>query len=165
MNVVNILKEIYMNQGVKSKVVVLLFRLSTWYSVFKWPWKIFFFPFFILNKFLNEFLFCVEIPYSVDIGFGLKIFHAHSIVINKNAVLGKNCIIRQNVTIGNVTNKDGYESLSPTIGDNVELGAHVAILGNIKIGDNCRIGAGSVVTKNIANNVTVVSFGYRELVK
>lgn len=47
----------------------------------------------------------------------------------------------------------------------MELGAHVAILGNIKIGDNCRIGAGSVVTKNIANNVTVVSFGYRELVK
>lgn len=167
MNIIDILREVNMNQGVKSKVVVLLFRLATWYSPLNSGkmFRFLFFPFFILNKIFNEFIFCVEIPYCVNIGFGLKIYHPHSIVINKNARLGKNCILRQNVTIGNALNSDGLESLSPLIGDSVEIGAQVTIIGNVKIGNNCRIGAGSIVTKNLSDNTTVVSFGFRELVK
>ena len=93
----------------------------------------------------------VDIPRRVKIGQNFKISHPIGIVINENTIFGDNCQIRQNTTIGN----KGYDNLAPIIGNNVNIGANVCIIGPVKIGDNVIIGAGSVVVKDIESNSVV----------
>jgi putative colanic acid biosynthesis acetyltransferase WcaB len=71
-------------------------------------------------------------------------------------VIGANCTLRNSTTIGIKFLSDGSLSGSPEIGDNVDIGANVVILGPIKIGRNVIIGAGSVVVKDIPDNSVVV---------
>ncbi|MBC7401314.1 MAG: serine acetyltransferase, partial [Mucilaginibacter sp.] len=67
-----------------------------------------------------------------------------------------NCTLRNSTTIGNKKQADGTFGPAPRIGNNVDIGANVIIIGDIEIGDNVVIGAGSVVTKSIpANSVAV----------
>ncbi|HWK03603.1 MAG TPA: hypothetical protein VNS58_08220 [Puia sp.] len=94
----------------------------------------------------------MEIPYSTSIGKGLKIYHLQAIVINGSTVIGENFILRQSTTIGN-KEKGGN---SPVIGNNVDVGANVCIIGDLTIGDRVNIGAGSVVVKNVPAGCTVV---------
>ena len=87
----------------------------------------------------------IDIPYQTQIGEGFKISHPSGIVINENAIIGNNVWIRCNTVIGNnVLSKN-----APNIGDNVSIGANVCIIGNITIGHDTIIGAGSVVVKDI----------------
>jgi serine O-acetyltransferase len=88
---------------------------------------------------------------SSDIQGGLVAFHPYATVINAKKI-GKNFTFRNSLTIGNKNNNNG---LLPSIGDNVEVGANVVIIGDIIIGDNVIIGAGSVVVKNIPSNCVV----------
>jgi putative colanic acid biosynthesis acetyltransferase WcaB len=106
----------------------------------------------IFYKIVFEWIIGVEIPYQVTLGSGLKVYHFPGIVIHRNVVIGKNCTLRQATTIGNKTDN----GLCPVIGDNVNIGASVCIIGDIEIGDNVIIGAGSVVTKSIPSNSVVV---------
>jgi len=76
----------------------------------------------------------------------LKIIHQVGVVIAPSARFGKNCTIFQNTTIGM---KNGY---APTIGDNVTIFANSVIIGNVHIGNNAQIGAGSVVLKDVPEN-------------
>lgn len=78
------------------------------------------------------------------------------IFISSGAKIGKNAVIFQQVTIGSNTLKDSQGAGAPIIGDNCFIGAGAMIIGNVHIGDNCRIGANCVVTKDIADNCTVV---------
>ena len=89
--------------------------------------------------------------YTKDIGPGLMIWHGFSTILHAKSV-GKNCTIRQQITVGNLGNQGGD---FPTIGDNVEIGAGAIIIGDIKIGSNSIIGAGSVVTKSVPDNCFV----------
>lgn len=89
---------------------------------------------------------------SAEIGEGFQILHSGGIVINSNSVIGKNFKIRQNTTIGN---KGLGGNLCPIIKDNVDVGANSVIIGNIIIGNNVIIGAGSVVIKDVPDNVIV----------
>lgn len=74
-------------------------------------------------------------------------------VINKFVVAGDDFTIRHGVTIGN----RGPDSLAcPVIGNNVELGANVVMIGDITVGNNVTIGAGSVVLDSIPDNALVV---------
>lgn len=94
----------------------------------------------------------IEIFYSADIGESFKINHGVGTVIGARCKIGRNCMIHQNCTIGD---RNGGR---PTIGDNVVIYAGSMILGDIVIGDNCIIGANSVVTKSFpANSVLVGS--------
>ena len=68
---------------------------------------------------------------------------------------GKNLSVYQGVTIGNKGNGSRSE-ITPTIGDNVSICANATVIGGIKIGNNVVIGAGSVVTKDIPENVVAV---------
>ena len=154
-----VIGEVKLNQGFKSKIVILIFRFSGLYN----KNKLIGFPFFLMNKLINELVFCVEIPTKTKIGYGLRIFHPHAIVINENVTIGENCIIRQGVTIGNTILRDGTESKSPIVGSDVEFGANSLVIGNVTIGDRCRIGAGAVVTKSLKADTTVVSYGFRQL--
>jgi putative colanic acid biosynthesis acetyltransferase WcaB len=143
------------NKNSKGQLVLVLFRFASLASRHKFIF-ILFIPYLILYRVLIEWILGVELPYKVTIGKGLKLYHAHSLVINKGTVLGSNCTLRQSTTIGNKTNLEGSDTSCPIIGDNVEIGANVCIIGDISIGSNVKIGAGSVVVKSIPDNCIVV---------
>jgi serine O-acetyltransferase len=82
--------------------------------------------------------------------------HPIGIVIGQYVNIGEKCIIYQNVTIGAKSIKDSEDKKYPTIGNNVFIGSHAVIIGNIIIGDNVVIGAASFVNKDIPNNTVVV---------
>lgn len=86
------------------------------------------------------------------LGGGIILHHPFSTVINAKTI-GSNFECRNNTTIGNKS--DTNINLLPVIGKNVIAGANCCIIGDIEIGDNVIIGAGSVVVKNVPNNVIV----------
>ena len=147
----------------KSKLIVLLFRCANYLANKpKCTWIITF-PFFIFYILIVEWLLGIEIPIKTAIGKGLKIYHGVGLVINGYSKIGENFTVRHCVTIGNKVLNDGSLSNSPVIGNNVELGASACIIGGITIGDNVKVGAGTVINKNIADNITVVGKGFREI--
>jgi serine O-acetyltransferase len=117
----------------------------------------------ILNKtywFLyryTETLLGIGIPKSVRIGPGLRIWHFGNIFIHTKVVIGSNCTLRQGVTIGNRYNDDRV----PVVGDNVEFGAYAQVLGDIRIGNNCKIGAMSVVLCDVPDGATAIGIPAR----
>ncbi len=92
-------------------------------------------------------------PCCPSVGGGIYLAHPYATILNAKSI-GKNFTVRQCTTIGN--KKDGRNDLVPVIGDNVNVGANVVIIGDITIGNNVIIGAGSVVTHDIPDNSIVV---------
>ena len=90
---------------------------------------------------------------TTQLGGGICINHGHSTEVNAKSI-GENCHIFQNVTIG--TNGS---AVGPVIGNNCFFGAGCVVIGEIQIGNNVRIGANAVVTKNVPDNCTVVCRG------
>lgn len=82
---------------------------------------------------------------------GLVCYHPFSTVINARSI-GENFQFRNGLTIGNTGNDN---SLLPTIGNNVTVGANVVIIGDITIGNNVIVGAGSIVVKDVPPNVVI----------
>jgi serine O-acetyltransferase len=76
------------------------------------------------------------------------------VVIGETAIVGDDVTLYQDVTLGGTGKELGKRH--PTIEDNVVVGGGAKILGNIVVGKNCRIGAGSVVLRNVPENSTVV---------
>lgn len=81
----------------------------------------------------------------------------NNIFISAHSRIGEDCVIFHNVTIGSNTLSDSKNHGSPTIGNNVYIGAGATIIGNITIGDNARIGANVTVTKSVDADTTCVS--------
>jgi serine O-acetyltransferase len=94
----------------------------------------------------------ISISKSVTIGPGLRIWHFGNIFIHPESIIGNNCTLRQGVTIGNRHDNSGV----PIIGNNVEFGAYAQILGPIHVGNNCKIGAMSLVLCDVPDNATAV---------
>ncbi|GAB4269148.1 MAG: serine O-acetyltransferase [Pararhodobacter sp.] len=92
-------------------------------------------------------MFGVDIHPAARIGKGLMIDHAHSIVIGETAVVGDNVSMLHSVTLGGTGKEDGDRH--PKIGDGVLIGAGAKVLGNITVGANSRIAAGSVVLEAV----------------
>lgn len=92
------------------------------------------------------------IPCCPVIGGGIYLAHPYATILNAKSI-GRNFTVRQCTTIGN--KKDGRNDLTPVIGDNVNVGANVVIIGNITIGNNVIIGAGSVVVHDVQDNSVV----------
>ena len=90
----------------------------------------------------------------VTIGRGLFIDHGHGVVIGETAIVGDNVTLYQGVTLGGTGKESGKRH--PTIGNNVMISAGAKVLGSFEIGDNCKIGAGSVVLSPVPSNCTVV---------
>jgi serine O-acetyltransferase len=95
-----------------------------------------------------------QIPYKVDIGFGLLIAHFGTVIINQDVKIGRNCNISPNVVIGQ-TNR-GLKIGVPEIGDEVWIGTGSVIVGNIKIGSNVLISPNSFVNFDIPSNSIVI---------
>lgn len=95
--------------------------------------------------------FKIDIHLGAKIGKNLSFPHPYSITVAENVTIGENLIIHQNVTIG-----CSHEPMHIIIGDNVYIGTNSIILGGeIKIGNNVKIGGMSFINKNIPDNCTV----------
>jgi len=124
------------------------------YRINHWLWNQ---HFFLLGRLLSQFarfLTGVEIHPGAQIGRRLFIDHAIGVVIGETAIVGDDVTLYQGVTLGGTGKEHGKRH--PTIEDNVVVGGGAKILGNITVGRNCRIGAGSVVLRNVPEDSTVV---------
>ncbi len=90
---------------------------------------------------------------SAQIGRRFSIDHGIGVVIGATSIIGDDCLIYQGVTLG-MTGKHGGKR-HPTLGSNVMVGAGAIVLGNITVGDDAKIAAGSVVVHDVPCNVTV----------
>lgn len=96
----------------------------------------------------------IEIHPGATIGKGFFIDHGHGVIIGETAVIGDNVTLYQGVTLGGTGKEKGKRH--PTIGDNVMISAGAKVLGSFLVGENSKIGAGSVVVKPVPPNSTVV---------
>ncbi|HEY2472603.1 MAG TPA: serine O-acetyltransferase [Terracidiphilus sp.] len=103
---------------------------------------------------LGRFLTGVEIHPGALLGRRLFIDHATGVVIGETAIVGSDVTLYQGVTLGG-TGK-GHGKRHPTVCDGVFVGNNANVLGNITVGENSRVGAGSVVLTDVPPNSTVV---------
>ena len=96
----------------------------------------------------------IEIHPGAQIGKGFFIDHGTGVVIGETAIIGDNVTLYQGVTLGGTGKEQGKRH--PTIGNNVMISTGAKVLGSFTIGDNCKIGAGSVVLEEVPANSTVV---------
>jgi serine O-acetyltransferase len=101
-----------------------------------------------------RFLTGIEIHPSATIGKGIFIDHGSGVVIGETAEIGDGCTIYQGVTLGGTSLSHGKRH--PTLGRNVTIGVNSSVLGAIVLGDNAKVGGGSVVVKDVPANATVV---------
>ncbi|MGE5417659.1 MAG: serine O-acetyltransferase [Acidobacteriota bacterium] len=122
--------------------------------------------FFVLARVIsqwNRFLNGIEIHPGAKIGRRFFIDHGAGVVIGETTEIGNDVTIFQEVTLGGTGKEKGKRH--PTIGNNVVVSCGAKVLGNIIIGDNARIGSGSVVLKNVPPNSTVVGVPGRIVVE
>jgi serine O-acetyltransferase len=103
---------------------------------------------------LGRWLTGIEIHPGARIGRGVFIDHGMGVVIGETAVVGDNCLLYQGVTLGGTGKVHGKRH--PTLERNVVVGAGAKVLGAITVGANTRIGAGSVLLRDVAPDSTVV---------
>ena len=96
----------------------------------------------------------IEIHPGAQIGKGFFIDHGSGVIIGETAIIGDNVTLYQGVTLGGTGKEHGKRH--PTIGDNVMISAGAKVLGSFTVGENSKIGAGSVVLKEVPPNSTVV---------
>jgi serine O-acetyltransferase len=142
----------------KSRLEVLLCYAglhAVWfYRMNHWLWN---HGLFLLARWLSEvarWLTGIEIHPGARIGRRLFIDHGMGVVIGETSIIGDDVTLYQGVTLGGTGKEHGKRH--PTLEDNVVVGGGAKILGNIIVGKNCRIGAGSVVLRNVPENSTVV---------
>lgn len=134
------------NKGnLKSRVLLVLLRTTS--ITLRHPVsRVFALPVWFLYKFYSELVLKIELSPRTSIGPGLHLPHPQCIVINRATRIGTGCTIRHGVTIGV---KAAGEVDCPVIGDEVEMGCGVVILGPVQIGDRAVLGANVVVVKNV----------------
>ncbi|MBQ6444357.1 MAG: serine O-acetyltransferase [Methanosphaera sp.] len=103
---------------------------------------------------LNRFFTGIEIHPGAQIGRRFFIDHGMGVVIGETTIVGDDVLLYKGVVLGGTSLE--AKKRHPTIGDNVVVGTNAIVLGDITIGENCKIGAGSVVTKPAPPNSTIV---------
>jgi serine O-acetyltransferase len=124
------------------------------YRMNHWLWN---HRLFLLGRWLSQvarLLTGIEIHPGAKIGRRLFIDHGMGVVIGETAIVGNDVTLYQGVTLGGTGKEHGKRH--PTLDDNVVVGGGAKILGNITVGKNCRIGAGSVVLRSVPDDSTVV---------
>jgi serine O-acetyltransferase len=128
---------------------------AVWFYRFNhWLWN---HRFLLLARWLSQvarLLTGIEIHPGAKIGRRLFIDHGMGVVIGETAIVGDDVTLFQGVTLGGTGKEHGKRH--PTIEENVVIGSGAKVLGNITVGRNCRIGAGSVVLRNVPQDSTVV---------
>jgi len=148
----------------KGQLVLFLFRLAQMINRSMIA-KVIFYPYLLWYRYVVEWMWGIELPRKLTAGKGLIIYHGQGLVVNQGVVIGDDCVLRNSVTIGHKKLADGTFTTCPRIGNNVDIGANVCIVGDVSIGNNVIIGAGSVVVKSVPDNCTVVGNPARILEK
>lgn len=134
-----------------SKIVVGIYRIGniTYYH-FHVPIlrQIILFILRMLNLFINRLIFHCEIGFQTKIGYGLKINHPWGIIIAGDAEIGENFECTHYLTVGYAYSQKFERGGYPSLGKDCYAGVNAIIIGDIKIGDRCKIGANAVVTKD-----------------
>lgn len=133
-----------LSQGFQA---ILVYRFFRWFKLKGIPAQ----PFRFICERLIEITTGISLPVECKIGKGLRIHHFGGIVFHPSVEMRENCTIYHGVTIGD---RGGYGGAAK-IGKNVIIGAGAKIIGEISIGDNCKIGANCVVDENIPGNSVV----------
>lgn len=102
----------------------------------------------------------IEIHPGATLGRHVFIDHGTGVVIGETAIVGDNVTIYHGVTLGG-TGKEKGKKRHPTVGNNVLIGSHATILGDITIGDNAKVGAMALVNKDVPPNTTAVGIPFR----
>lgn len=143
--------------AIKGTLEVLLYS-SFWATIFHriahsfYKKRCFFVARFISQ--LSRFLTGIEIHPGAKIGKGFFIDHGMGVVIGETCEIGDNVLLYQGVTLGGTGKDTGKRH--PTVGNNVMIGSGAKVLGPVVIGANSKIGAGSVVLKDVPPNSTAV---------
>ncbi|MCH4157515.1 MAG: serine O-acetyltransferase [Acidaminococcaceae bacterium] len=116
----------------------------------------------MINAF-SRFMTGCDIHPGAKLGRGLFIDHATGLVIGETTELGTNVTLYQGVTLGGTGKEKGKRH--PTIGNNVVISCGAKVLGSFKVGDNSKIGAGSVVLHEVPPNSVVVGIPGRVVVR
>ena len=112
-------------------------------------------PILVLYRLFVEWGLNIEIPAKTKIGKGFILHHGQGLVIHPDTIIGHNVTLRHGTTIG-TKDMGSLPSRPPVIEDNVNIGAHVVLIGDITIGKDAIIGAGSVVLMDVpANSATL----------
>ena len=122
-----------------------------------WLWQLKVYPMPLAARILSQIARIatgIEIHPAAVIGHGVFIDHGMGVVVGETAVIGDRCLLYQGVTLGGTGKVHGKRH--PTLGENVVVGAGAKVLGAINVGSNTRIGAGSVLLKDVADDSTVV---------
>ncbi len=118
--------------------------------------------FYVAARFISQFsrfLTGIEIHPGAKIGKRLFIDHGLGVVIGETAEIGDDVLLYQGVTLGGTGNERGKRH--PTLGHRVVVGTGAAVLGNIRLGDDVKVGAGSVVVHSVPDGSTVVGIPAR----
>jgi len=115
-------------------------------------WYIYSLKWFYLIRFLFRFCLNCEFPNSIK-DKKTRLPHPYGIILSSKVVIGNNVTIFHNVTVGAIST--GKKHGSPIIEDNVIIYPNSVIIGNLTVGENAIIGAGSVVIKNVERNTIV----------
>lgn len=142
-------------RNIKARLVLFSYRLAQLLSKYLII-KILFVWYLALYHVMVEWILGIEIPRKLKAGKGLILYHGQALVINQAVEIGENCTLRNSTTIGHKLRVDGTLSGCPKIGNNVDIGANVCIIGDIIIGDNVKIGAGAVVIKDVPSDSIAV---------
>jgi len=113
--------------------------------------------FFFLARLISQFarsLTGIEIHPGAQIGKGVFIDHGMGVVIGETSIIGDDVHIYHNVTLGGTGKEKGPRH--PIIGNNVMIGTGATVLGRVHVGDNAKIGANTVVLKDVPEGATVV---------
>ena len=110
---------------------------------------------------INRFLTGIEIHPGATIGRRFFIDHGMGVVIGETTIVGDDVLLYKGVVLGGTSLES--KKRHPTIGNNVVVGTNAIVLGDIEIGENCKIGAGSVVTKTAPPGSTIVGIPGRTL--
>jgi putative colanic acid biosynthesis acetyltransferase WcaB len=153
----NILQDWQINRETssKSRLILLLFRVGQSLENLPKPFALVSTIYRLLYILMVDWLLGVDLPCDTQIGSPLKLLHGHALVVNHETVIGTHCTLRHATTIGNKQLPDGSYSRSPRIGNHVDIGSNVVIIGAINIGDFAVIGAGAVVVKDVPEYAVV----------
>lgn len=139
----------------KSRLILILFRSAKLISNLPTSFRLLAVLYCNLYTLIVEWILGVELPWNTQVGANLKLLHGVGLVVNCQTKIGTKCTLRHSTTIGNKKLPDGSYSDCPQIGNNVDIGSNVVIIGSVTIGDNAVIGAGSVVVKDVPPSAVV----------